>query len=272
MTQGILQKMHTIIDDPVQYHLSLGEQHVPLNCLIGQMIKLTHSGRIECIHCHKVIKKTYHQGYCYPCFISLAQCDLCILKPHTCHYANGSCREPAWGEQFCFQEHYVYLANSSDLKVGITRATQIPTRWIDQGASQALPIFKTSSRQIAGFIEEAISHHVSDKTNWQKLLKNQATPIDLPSKRDELVAASECALEDIFKRFGKQSIEYLRHEKTTAISFPITEHPCKIKSLCLIKTPQISGILHGIKGQYLILDSGVINIRKYTGYDIHFDT
>lgn len=268
--QGTLIKMHSRLDNPVQYELPISDQPVALNALLGQAIKLKYTGRIFCVHCNKQIKKTYNQGYCYPCFISLAQCDMCIVKPQTCHYAVGTCREPAWGEQFCFQPHVVYLANSSGIKVGITRQTQIPTRWIDQGAVQALPIFKTQSRHIAGVIEVAIAKHISDKTNWQQMLKSQSLPIDLPGQRDALKAKCETELAEMAQRFGPSDFEFLADEQTVDIAFPVDQYPAKIKSLCLIKTPEVSGVLLGIKGQYLLLDTGVINIRKYTGYEIEF--
>lgn len=143
--QGPLQKMRTRLSGLVSYELQLAEQSIALNPLMGKSFKLTYTGQIFCVHCNRPIKKSFNQGYCYPCFTSLAQCDMCIMKPETCHYEAGTCREPDWAQKFCFQPHIVYLANSSGIKVGITRQTQLPTRWIDQGAVQALPIFKVPS-------------------------------------------------------------------------------------------------------------------------------
>ncbi len=272
--QGHLKKMHThlsrVMNNTVQYELPLNDQSIALNPLIGKSIKLVHTGHIACVHCNKSIKKSYNQGYCYPCFIKLAQCDLCIMKPHTCHYAAGTCREPLWGDEFCFQPHFVYLANSSDIKVGITRHTQTPTRWIDQGATQALPIFKTQSRFLSGLIEVAISNHIADKTNWQKMLKKKPLPMDLTAKRDELILLCKEAIQEIALAFESQAVEFLADEKVVEIHFPVSHYPTKIKSLCLTKTPEITGVLQGIKGQYMLLDTGVLNIRKYTGYEVEF--
>ncbi len=272
--QGYTKKMRARLDSdpsqPVQYELPLGEQLIDLNLLIGKSIKLTYTGKIACIHCNKVIKKSFNQGYCYPCFISLAQCDMCIMKPETCHYEAGTCREPAWGEEFCFKPHIVYLANSSGIKVGITRQTQIPTRWIDQGAVQALPVFKVQSRYISGLIEIVIAKHVSDKTSWQKMLKSKAEPIDLITKRDELLSVCKIELDEIIQRFGVQAVEVLSGEPVVDIQFPVDSYPLKVKSFNLDKNSEVSGVLHGIKGQYLLLDTGVINIRKYTGYELEF--
>ena len=116
--QGHIEKMHTRLDNPVQYDLPLGDHKIALNPLIGQSIKLKFTGQIRCVHCSRTMKKSFNQGYCYPCFTALAQCDMCIMKPETCHYDKGTCREPEWGLKFCFQPHIVYLANSSGIKVG----------------------------------------------------------------------------------------------------------------------------------------------------------
>ena len=265
---GCLRKMKTELTKPVTYQLPLTDELVDLNPLIGKKVTLRYSGQIFCVHCNRKIKKSFNQGYCYPCFTSLAQCDMCILKPETCHYDKGTCREPAWGEAFCFQPHYVYLANSSGIKVGITRQTQIPTRWIDQGAVQALPILKVQSRFISGLVEVAIANHVSDKTSWQRMLKNQVEPADLIAKRDELLAECASELADIEQRFGDQAIEYLPDAEVVDIQFPVEIYPAKVKSFNFDKQPEVSGVLQGIKGQYLLFDTGVINIRKFAGYEV----
>ena len=267
---GIAHKMLVRLENPVQYEMLLNDDKIALNPLIGTLIKLKHTGRIFCIHCNKLIKKTYNQGYCYPCFISLAASDLCIMKPETCHYAAGTCREPSWGEAFCFQSHIVYLANSSGIKVGITRRTQVPVRWLDQGATQALPIFQVVSRHVAGLIEVELAKHISDKTNWQQMLKSHAAAIDLAAQRDILITKCNDSIESIAEPLGVNAVNFLADERAVEITFPIAEYPLKIKSLCFLKTPEITGTLLGIKGQYLLLDSGVINIRKYTGFELEF--
>jgi len=266
---GPLQKMQAELGNPVRYQWVLGAgQFIPLNRLLGNPVTLIHSGRIFCTHCNRPIKKTYNQGYCYPCFISLAQCDSCIVKPEKCHYHLGTCREPSWGEAFCFQPHIVYLANSSGVKVGITRQTQIPTRWIDQGAAQGLPLFKVPSRFVSGLVEVALARHVRDKTNWQQMLKNHAKPIPLKEVGGQLLDLCKDELDEIKATFGEHSLEWLADGQVVDIHFPIIQLPVKINTHCFNKTQRVSGILQGIKGQYLILDTGVINIRKYTGYEV----
>lgn len=268
--KGRLEKMQTALAQPVNYQLPLGEQRLELNPLLGKVITLVHTGQIFCLHCGNKTKKSFSQGYCYPCFIKLAQCDMCIMKPETCHYEKGTCREPSWAQNFCFQPHFVYLANSSALKVGITRGTQIPTRWIDQGATQALPILQASSRYFSGLAEVAIAKHVSDKTSWQQMLKNSATPLDLKAEAVRLLSFCESELNAIRQQFGEQSLLLLPDAQEVEIQFPVEVYPAKVKSFNLDKDPEVAGVLQGIKGQYLLLDTGVINIRKFAGYEVEF--
>jgi hypothetical protein len=267
---GTLAKLKTRLTHPVNYQLPLSHQPLELNPLLNQPIKLHYLGRIFCLHCGKLTKKSFNQGYCYPCFTKLAQCDMCILKPETCHFHQGTCREPDWAQQFCFQPHIVYLANSSALKVGITRQTQLPTRWIDQGATQALPILQAASRQISGLAETAIAQHVSDKTSWQQMLKNSPPSLDLKQSAAQLLTLCEAELDAIRRRFGADSLTVLSAENPVEIHFPVNVYPTKVKSFNLETQAEVCGILQGIKGQYLLLDSGVINIRKFSGYEIEF--
>jgi len=257
-------------DQPVQYQLPIGDELLAMNEHIGQTIKLHYKDEINCVACGRKTKKSFAQGHCYPCFRSLASCDMCIMKPETCHYAEGSCREPAWGEANCFIPHYVYLANSSGIKVGITRGTQIPTRWIDQGAGQALPVFQVANRLQSGLLEMVLKKHVSDRTDWRKMLKSDAEPLDMKAIRDELLAECASEIAEIRSAQGEHAIVAV-DEDVVEIKFPVAEYPEKIKSLNFDKQPEIKGVLKGIKGQYLILDSGVLNIRKFTGYNIALD-
>ncbi|MCS5587760.1 MAG: DUF2797 domain-containing protein [Porticoccaceae bacterium] len=267
---GHLSKMQVQLAEQVQYLLPLDDQRLPLNQLLGKPVRLEYLGDIHCIHCGRRSKKSFSQGYCYPCFRKLPQCDTCIMSPEKCHYHQGTCRDPAWGEQYCFADHFVYLANSSGVKVGITRGSQVPTRWIDQGATQALPIFRVQSRYQAGLIEDCLREHIADRTHWQKMLKGNSEPVDLAQIRDTLLAQSESGLSMLEQEFGLQALQRLYHETTVEINFPVLEFPEKVKSFNLDKQPVVEGLLQGIKGQYLILDTGVINIRKYTAYNVQF--
>lgn len=263
--------MLTRLENPVRYSLPIGKEFLELNPLLGKTVRLTYTGTIYCINCNRVTRKSFNQGYCYPCLVKLAQCDQCIIKPELCHYSEGTCREPEWGEAFCFQPHVVYLANSSGVKVGITRGTQIPTRWIDQGAVQALPIFRVPSRHVSGMVEIALGKYVSDKTQWQKMLKNLVEPIDLETERNAILTQCGSELAELRHRFGDDALEYLSDERSVLIQYPVMAFPIKVNSFNLDKEPEISGNLLGMKGQYLIFDSGVINVRKYAGYEVRLE-
>lgn len=267
--QGALRKLIGTRNEngEIEYQLPIGDQRIALNPLIGKELQLIFHNEIRCCHCNRKTKKSYSQGFCYPCMQKLAQCDMCIMKPETCHYEQGTCREPSWGESHCMIPHYVYLANTSGLKVGITRHTQIPTRWIDQGATQALPIFKVSTRLQSGLVETALAEFISDKTNWRTMLKGNAEPIDLKQKAQELIPQISDRLEDIRLKFGADAVEQL-DEEVVDLHFPVSEYLTKISSFNFDKQPIISGTLLGIKGQYLIFDSGVINMRKFGSYQI----
>ena len=268
--EGQLSKMQAIlpVDGRAQYQLSLADNKLAMHEYIGQSVKFDYAGAIYCQHCQRKTKKSYSGGFCFPCSQKLAQCDLCFMKPETCHFEQGTCREPVWGLAVCMQDHIVYLANSSGLKVGITRIGQVPTRWLDQGASQALPVFRVKSRYQSGLVEVMFKQHVADRTDWRKMLKGDAEPLDLPAQRDRLM--QECA-EDITAlqaQFESGAITPLPAENMVSIHYPVTQYPDKIKALNFDKTPQIEGKLQGIKGQYLLLDSGVLNIRKFAGYQV----
>ena len=268
IARGIVRKMRSRLGQPVSYSARLGDNEIALNPLIDQQLKLIFSGSIYCIHCNRKTNKSFNQGYCYPCFQKLAQCDSCIIHPERCHFEQGSCREPAWGEKYCMQDHIVYLANSSGLKVGITRATQVPTRWIDQGATQALAIMRVRSRLQSGTLEMAFKQHVADKTNWRDMLKGKAAELDMAAERDRLLAACEEDIKELMARFGFFAISILKGIDPVSIDYPVQAYPEKITSLNFDKEPVVSGTLRGIKGQYLIFDSGVINLRRYSGYEV----
>lgn len=270
--EGHLSKMPVELAEIVQYQLALDDQRIPLNQFLGQQLAIEYNGEIHCTHCGRRSNKSFSQGFCYPCFKKLAQCDTCIMSPEKCHYHMGTCREPEWADQYCMTDHFVYLANSSGVKVGITRGTQIPTRWIDQGATQALPVFRVQTRRQAGLIEDALRKHVADKTHWQKMLKGNSEPVDLEAIRDALLEKCDADFALLEQEFGLQALQRIDDVSPTEIHYPVDQFPEKVVSFNLDKQPLVEGRLQGIKGQYLILDTGVINIRKFTAYLIRFST
>ena len=266
--RGTARKMTTRLSAPVSYSLPLGDTHVPLNPLLGTHVRLQYSGQINCVHCGRNTAKSFNQGYCYPCFMKLAQCDSCIIHPEKCHFEQGTCREPEWGEQFCMQDHIIYLANSSGVKVGITRATQIPTRWIDQGAVQALAIMRVRTRLQSGTLEMLFKQHVDDKTNWRDMLKGGDHLTDLHAESARLREACRTDIDELKQRFGFHAISELTGIDSVLIDYPILAYPEKINSFNFDSDPLVEGTLQGIKGQYLIFDTGVINMRRYAGYNL----
>lgn len=266
LVSGALSKMRTTHNKTVTYTLDIDDTHIVMNDLIGKHIKLSYQGQINCHHCGRKTKKSFNQGYCYPCFTRLAQCDRCIMSPELCHFEAGTCREPEWGEANCNISHIVYLANSSNLKVGITRGTQVPTRWMDQGAIQALPIAKVATRKLSGVVEVLFKSIVADKTNWRTMLKQAGEPLDMIAEWQaiqEKLAEPITALND---KYGLQAITWLNDAEVYNFTYPVEQYPTKVSSFNFDKNPDVEGVLHGIKGQYLILDSGVINLRKFGGY------
>lgn len=266
--KGYLRKMRASLQSPVNYSLVLDNEDYPLVTAIGQPISIQHTGKIHCIHCGKATKKSYSQGYCFPCMRALAQCDVCIMKPEECHYDEGTCREPEWGEKHCMQPHTVYLSNTSGIKVGITRNEQVPTRWIDQGAVQALPIVEVESRYLSGLVEIELKNYFDDKTRWREMLQGNIELLDLEAERDDVFDEASLEFEQLQERYGEEAVVLLEYEDVVTIDYPVIEYPTQVSSLSLDKTPLVEGILKGIKGQYLILDTGVINLRKFTGYEV----
>jgi hypothetical protein len=267
--RGSIRKMSAQLGaDQVQYAFRLDEQQLPVNPLIGKTLRLEYLGAIHCVNCGRKTKTSFSQGFCYPCMTKLAACDVCIMAPERCHFDAGTCREPEWGQQFCMTDHVVYLANSSGVKVGITRASQLPTRWLDQGASQALPIMRVATRQQSGLVEDLFRSQVADRTNWRALLKGEAPAVDLIAVRKQLFDSCAAGIQMLQERFGLLAIQPLNDAQPVQIRYPVSEYPTKIVSFNLDKNPVVEGTLMGIKGQYLIFDTGVINIRKYTAYQL----
>lgn len=256
---GNILKMKSNLAQPVEYFLPVGDELIPLNAYLKKKIKMSFDGVINCIASGEKIKKSYNQGYSYKSFMTLPECDICIVKPELCHYQKGTCRDPKWGEENCLKPHVLYLAVSSGLKVGVTREKQVPTRWIDQGANYVLPILKLPGRKEAGILEDEMKSQLDDKTNWRKMLMNEVEQgHDLKSLAEGLFDSFADLIDDL----GGEDID----AEVLEIQYPVIEYPKKIKSLGFDKDRLVEGVLLGIKGQYLILDTGVINMRKHQGY------
>ena len=260
---GQISKLISEIGDPICYHLPIGNKTIELNSLLNKNIKFQFDGEIRCVECNTKIKKTFMQGYCYPCFISSPKTSECILRPELCRAHKGAARDMKWAEEHCLQDQYAYLSLTSNLKVGVTRHTQLPTRWIDQGAHKALILAKTPNRYLAGMIEKKLSQQISDRTYWRRMLLGEYPDLNLINEKKRLS-----------KILNKEYHQYITsNTSVTHLKYPFIASPEKISSLNFEKTPIIEGKLTGIKGQYLFIDNNtVLNIRKFTGYTLNFIT
>lgn len=253
----ILQKLNTKHENPVQYFLPDGSL---LNDRIGSEVYLEFKGQIYCKKCSNSTPKSFGEGFCYPCFLSAPEASPCILHPELCEAHLGKGRDLEYEEKHHNQPHYVYLAATDQVKVGVTRTTQMPTRWIDQGAREAIILSETPNRYLAGVIEVALKDSYSDKTNWQNMLRDiQENEIDLITEKWEIL---ELLPEDLGQYFTED-------DTVLKFNYPVLSYPEKVASLTLDKEPHIRGTLTGIRGQYLYFDHYlVLNVRRHTGYEV----
>ncbi|WP_092540663.1 DUF2797 domain-containing protein [Zunongwangia mangrovi] len=254
--EGVLTKMKTELLDEVEYYLDFENDFLNLNQLLDKNISLNFL-RFQCLNCGQQ-KKIFRQGYCYDCFRSIPQAGDWIMKPELSKaHLDQEDRDLEFEKSVQLQPHIVYLANSSNVKVGVTRKTQVPTRWIDQGAHEAIEIAELPNRYLAGITEVALKDHVSDKTNWRKMLTNDILDLNLEEEREKL--------KDFIPEEAKAY--FLADQKETEIKFPVKQFPKKIKTLNLTKSPFYQGKLKGIKGQYLLFEDGtVFNVRAHEGF------
>lgn len=258
-----LFKMSPEYNNPVQYYLRKEDKCIHMNELIGKKISLTYLHKINCIKCGCLTKTSFAQGYCYPCFISSPETEECVLRPELCRAHEGIARDIEYAKSHCLIKHYVYLAVSGGIKVGVTRNTQVPERWIDQGAERAIKIAETPNRYIAGTIEVALKNILPDKTNWRDMLTGKNfDEIDIIAEKGKALRF----LHKDFKSFASENNEI------TYITYPVVHYPRKVKTINFDNTEKITEVLTGIKGQYLLFESGIVlNIRKHNGYMIEID-
>ncbi|WP_028377493.1 DUF2797 domain-containing protein [Leeuwenhoekiella sp. MAR_2009_132] len=254
--QGVLTKMQTELDKPIQYYLVFEDDFIHVNQLLDKEIRIEFL-KYQCLACGKN-KKIYRQGYCYDDFYKVPQAADWIMRPELSKaHLDEEDRDLDYEKKVQLQPHIVYLANSSNIKVGVTRKSQVPTRWIDQGAHEAIEIVEVPNRYLAGITEVALKEYIADKTNWRKMLKNEIEDEDLVAKRNSLK-----------QYIPSEALEYyLENNQETHIEFPVLQYPTKLKSLNLEKTSEYQGKLKGIKGQYLLFEDGtVFNVRNSEGY------
>jgi len=261
---GNIRKMESALREVIFYNLPLGELKVDMNRLIGHEISMTYKGEIHCIKCGRRTNKSFAQGYCYPCFTSAPETEECILRPELCQAQDGVARDMEYAKRHCLIEHVVYLSFTSGLKVGVTRNTQVPTRWIDQGAVRVIELARTPDRYTAGLLEVSLKAHIGDKTNWRKMLSG-------PGNVETDLVLEKSKLTDFIP--GNLKSFVTQDDNVLELVYPVSKYPEKINSLNFHKEPQISGVLTGIKGQYLMFDGNrVINMRKFGGYLVNMRT
>ncbi len=254
--EGVLTKMQTENGSPIQYYLVFENDFLNMNQLLDKTLSIEFL-KFQCLNCG-LDKKIFRMGYCYDCFYEVPQVADWVIRPELSKaHLDQEERDLAYEKKVQLQPHIVYLANSSNVKVGVTRKNQIPTRWIDQGAHEAIEIVEVPNRYLAGITEVALKDHVSDKTNWRSMLKNDIKDEDLMEWRSKLE-----------QYIPQETKEYFIPNNTeTNLDFPVLQYPEKPKSLNLDKTPFYTGVLKGIKGQYLIFeDNTVFNVRSNEGY------
>lgn len=253
-----LYKMQVIPDTPVKYYLRSHREEFFVNDWVGLPLEIGFKGEIHCLHCGRTIRKTYGQGYCYPCFLSIPETSECVLRPELCQAHLGISRNMEWSKEHCLQDHFVYLALTSAVKIGITRSSQIPERWIDQGAWKAIRFAHTPNRYTAGLIEVALKNHLPDKTNWRHMLT------DKKDDKQNLLEIKASA----FKWIPGDLSHFFTYDDTiTTIEYPVSSYPLSVHQLNLLNIPSFKGILVGIRGQYLLFKDGtVFNVRAHQGY------
>jgi hypothetical protein len=265
--KGFLQKMRYIAGDPLKITLCLGNEKFSINDNLGKNIEIKYSGFISCCNCHGQTKKSYGGGYCYLCYKRLAECDMCILKPETCHRAAGTCRSNTWSDNNCMQSHIVYLAYTSEVKVGITRSKTGLPRWYDQGAICAIPLVIVPDRLAAGELEVFLAKEFSDKTNWKKMLENN---VNIATAKNELLIAYKKA-KDLISGWllQHQFVRLHSNDNITEFNYPMLPSiKLNLERRSFDKEKSIAGELLGVRGQYLLLSSGIINIRQHSGYEV----
>lgn len=260
--QGNLRKMRSELQDPVQYQLPIYNgidfvENIGMNDLIGQSIRFTYEGYWNSILSGERMPKPYGEGLTYPEFQNSPEASPSILRPELSQIHHGiALRDYDWEMEHHMKPHAVYLSITSGEKVGVTRLTQIPTRWIDQGAVKAVVIAETPYRQLAGLIEVALKEHVSDKTNWQRMLKGESSDVNLLEEKARLVEF----LSEKLKKY------IVGDREIVEIHYPVEEYPLKVKSIKLDKVLDFEAKLTGIRGQYLIFeDNHVMNVRSHSG-------
>ena len=260
---GSLRKMHAELNEEINYNLPIGDDLVSMNELIGNEITLKYEHQIFCKECGRETVKSFNQGFCYPCFKNSPAAADWIIHPELSKAHLGiEDRDLEFEKSVQLKPHVVYLSLTSGVKVGITRGTQVPTRWIDQGAVKAIKLAETPNRYLAGMIEVSLKAHMADKTNWRKMLTNIFPDVDLAEEKHK-----------VMELLDEEYLQYVpKDDDIINLNYPVLEYPVKLKSIGFDKVPEYTGKLTGIKGQYLMFANGIVlNVRKHEGYVVSLE-
>ncbi len=259
---GYIKKLiHSVNDDEVQYSLQLGEETASVNAWIGRRIHIRFLGERHCIACGRAVKKLFQNGYCFPCVTTLAETDLCIVKPHQCHFAQGTCRDESFAQTHCMIPHTVYLSLSSQAKVGITRMGRELQRWVDQGAVQAVAIARTPTRMRSGEMEVEIAQNMPDKTDWRKMVRGVHEEVDLLQLAEKVAG-------NVSESFQSYLLD---QHVLKRFNYPVLPD-VTIKAVSKnIEKEEVTSDLIGVRGQYLLFSDGVLNVKKFAGYHVALD-
>ena len=264
-----LRRMHTaLVDGAAHYVLPLYDVLTPtgtcpMNPLVGGTVALRFAHAIHCIASGKQITKTFGEGLSYAAWRTSPAAVESIVRPELSRIHEGiALRDAAWEDAHHNQPHAVYLSTTSAVKVGVTRTANVPSRWIDQGATEAILLAETPYRQLAGLMEVALKGHFVDRTAWRAMVQNRSAGDDLRTRKEEALAL----LPAVYTPF------FCPDDTVTHIAYPVLQYPARVTALKLDATPAFTGTLTGIKGQYLLFADGhVLNVRAHAGYRVHLE-
>ena len=234
---------------------------LPLNECIGKEIRLLFEGQIHCVATGKRITKSYGEGYSYDAWRKAPEAVESVIRPELSRIHEGiALRDREWEEAHHNQPHWLYIAQTSGMKVGVTRLASGVVRWLDQGAVCAAAVFQVPYRQLAGEMEVLLKSHFADKTNWRAMLAEvEPQPAAIFQMRDRV-------LEILGSRYASWAIQ---DPTVRTFQYPVWAYPLKVRSVSLDKVPELQGRLMGFKGQYALFEDGrVINIRSHAGYRV----
>ena len=231
---------------------------------VGKELTWKFDGVVNCVVTGEAMNQAYRMGMSQKAFFESPISCPSIINPELSTIHTGvALRDRDFEERYHNVPHVVYLSRTNKLKVGVTGLGREQFRWNDQGAVEGIQLCVTPYRQLAGEIEVALKEHMNDKTHWLGMLK------DVTRFPDELLELKD----ECFELLGPNYEPFFSDDDTVhSINYPVQKYPLKVKSLKLNKEPNGTGVISGIKGQYLILEDGrVMNVRAHEGCRVELE-